>query len=115
MTQVIAFLLHMAAIFTQAMSGLSVVLGFLPPKIAMPIMLIVGMIQDLKKDFKDHTSNVFERLNGLNCSAQNVRIENVECKVKVLEEAPEKRRTALVAWGGMVLSGLIAVFEFLKR
>lgn len=76
--------------------------------------LIVLMLQDLKKDFKDHADNVFERINGLQCAAQNVRLDNAIDRIEELEAAPARKNASVVAWCGILLSGILGVFEFLR-
>lgn len=76
--------------------------------------LIIMMLQDLKKDFKDHTDNVFERLNSLQCAAQEVRIRNIMDRISTLEGAPAKKNASIVAWCSLLFSGFLGLFEFLK-
>ena len=77
--------------------------------------LLIQMVQDLKQDFKDHAANVYTRLNALNCGDQNTRITMVESRVEELELAPEKRATALVAWGGLILSVVTCFVNIFKK
>ena len=76
--------------------------------------LIILMLQDMKKDFKDHADNVFERINGLQCAAQNVRLDNAIERIEELEAAPAKRSASLVSWCAMLMSGILGLFEFLR-